>query len=118
MTMLLATGLGAFAGSGCASFSETTRKDISARMAGIQEGLGGCYEAALQRNRKLQGTMVVAFTAREKTGQFSDVRLKRNDLPDPDLERCVTEKVATLKLEKPTETKLAVDYPVEFSTFE
>jgi hypothetical protein len=113
-TRTLALGL-TLAGTGCASLSQATRDDVRARMASIQAPLGACFEAALTRNRKLGGTIVVGFVADKASGKFIEVTVKRNDLPDPELERCVVEQVATLKLDKPTGNRVGVEYPIEFA---
>src|SRR5262245_34010306 len=78
-------------GGGCAGsgFGEETRTDISKRMASLKEPLGRCYQDALTRNRKLAGTMMLAFVAENGSGKFSEVRVARSDVPDPTLERCV-----------------------------
>ncbi len=112
-------GLGALATlalvvASCASFSDATRKDIEGRMASIQGGLDGCYQAALTRNRALAGGMELAFVAESKTGQFKDVRIPKNDLPDPELVTCVTSQVGALKLAKPTSTNLSIAFPLRF----
>jgi uncharacterized protein HemX len=102
---------------GCAGsgFGEATRSDVQARMAAIQAPITRCYEEALKRNRKLQGTMMLAFVAESQTGKFAQVRVARSDVPDPELERCVIEQVGTLKLAAPTKTNLQVEYPLEFA---
>jgi hypothetical protein len=102
---------------GCASsgLGEGPRKDVTARMATIQQPLATCYESALQRNRKLKGTMVVAFDTAPGTGKFSDIKFTRNDLPDAELEACVKEQIGGLALAQPTKTKIGVEYPLEFS---
>jgi len=102
---------------GCAGtgFGQETRADVTARMGSIKEPLGRCYGDALTRNRRLQGSMVLAIVADHGTGKFSQVSVARSDVPDPELERCVIEQVSTLKLEKPTKTKLQVEYPLELT---
>jgi hypothetical protein len=101
---------------GCASsgLGDGPRQDVTARMATIQQPLSTCYEAALQRNRKLKGTMIVAFDTAPGSGKFSNVKITRNDLPDPELEACVKEQVGGLALAQPTKTKIGVEYPLQF----
>src|SRR3954469_2149645 len=99
-------GLGGCASSG---LGEGPRQDVTARMATIQQPLATCYEAALQRNRKLKGTMMVAFDTAPGTGKFTDIKVTRNELPDPELEACVKEQVGSLALAQPTKTKIGVE---------
>lgn len=103
--------------SACANFDKSVRDDVSARMASISAPLTQCYEAALARNRKLAGTVSVAFTAENKTGQFKEAKVVQG-LGDPELDRCVIGHVETLKLEKPTDANQSVTYPIEFAAVE
>jgi hypothetical protein len=105
---------------GCASsgLGEGPRTDVTARMATIGQPVATCYEQALTRNRKLHGTMVVAFDTEPGSGKFKDVKIARNDLPDPELEACVKEQVAGLALAQPTKTKIGVEYPLNFTSIE
>jgi hypothetical protein len=103
--------------SACASsgLGEGPRQDVTARMATIQQPVAGCYEAALKRNRKLKGLMTVAFETAPGNGKFTNVKVVRNDLPDPELEACVKEQVQSLALAQPTKTKIGVEYPFNFT---
>lgn len=110
LSVLLALG-------GCAStgLGDGPRQDVTARMATIQQPVAGCYEAALKRNRKLKGALVVTFDTAPETGKFTNVKVVRNELPDPELEACVKEKVESLALATPPKTKLGVEYPFSFN---
>jgi hypothetical protein len=114
LTMTLVAGV-LLAGCASSGLGEGPRNDVTARMATIQQPLATCYESALQRNRKLKGTMVVAFDTAPGTGKFSDIKVTRNDLPDPELEACVKAQIGGLALAQPTKTKIGVEYPLEFS---
>jgi hypothetical protein len=102
---------------GCAStgLGDGPRQDVTARMATIQQPVAGCYEAALKRNRKLKGLMTVSFDTAPETGKFTNVKVVRNDLPDPELEACVKTQVESLALATPPKTKLGVEYPFNFN---
>lgn len=113
MTRLAA--LVCLAACGGAGLSSDVRTDISARMASAQQPIAACYADALKANRKLRGTMVLAFAAAPKTGQFTEITVGRDDLGDPNLQRCVVGEVGKLKLEKPQSTRIAVPgYPLDF----
>jgi hypothetical protein len=94
---------------------DAARKDVAARMQTVQPGVATCYEEALKRNRELRGTIVLKFAVEPKTGKFVDVKVLRTDLADDALQACVTEQVSALKLEKPTSTRLSIEYPLEFA---
>ena len=107
----------ALVAAGCASsgLGDGPRKDVTERMATIQQPVASCYAAALQRNRKLKGMMMLAFDTAPGTGKFTAIKVTRNDLPDPELEACVKEQVGGLALAQPTKTKIGVEYPIEFT---
>ena len=90
------------------------RPDVIARMESARDPLAACYGTALQKNRKLQGTIRLSFDAAPGTGQFQNVNVTQDDLQDADLTQCVVQTVSGLKLEKPQKTKVAVDYPIQF----
>ena len=110
-----AGGLGLGLGCGKTGLGDNVRKDIAARMQTVQDPITGCYRDALQRDRKLRGQMVVSFSATAKTGQFQDVRVTRNDLRDPELDRCVIEQVSSLALAQPQKTTVSASYPLDFA---
>src|SRR5262245_36449665 len=94
-------------------FGSGLRPDVIAQMESARNPIATCYEQALTRNRKLQGTIQLSFEAAPKTGQFTNVNVTRDDLGDKDLTQCVVQQVSTLKLSKPTSTKIAIDYPIQ-----
>lgn len=121
MTKLLHEGLaialaaGALLGCGGTGLGAATRADISARMATAQQPLASCYHAALQKNRKLRGMMVLTFVAAPKTGEFQDITITRDELGDPAVRTCVISEVGKLKLEKPQSSRVSVNYPIRFA---
>lgn len=112
VALALAASLAGCANSG---FGEGVRKDVGARMTAAGAPISACYEAALARNRKLKGTMQLAFVAEKGTGKFTQVRVERTDLADPELERCVVEQVGRLALETPQKANVSIQYPLEFA---
>jgi hypothetical protein len=107
----LAVVLGACSGTG---LGDGVRKDITARMQTVQTPLASCYEEALTRDRKLQGQIEVSFKTKPSTGEFTNVKVTRDDLRDAKLSACVVEKVSALKLESPTKTSIDAAYPFDF----
>ncbi len=106
----LATGACKHAGTG-----PEVRADITARMQSIQEPLATCYAKALEANRKLRGVVVVDFTVKADTGEFTQLRVSRDEIGDPTVTQCVLEKMGTLKLATPQKTAVAASYPVDFA---
>lgn len=105
--------LGACGGAG---LGKGVRDDVSARVAEARDPIAGCYEAALAKNRKLAGTIVVSFSAAPSTGQFEDVQIVSDGVGDFDLAACVVSRLSEQKLAKPASTRVAISaYPLEFS---
>lgn len=103
------------AGCGGTGLGPETRADIAARMTSAQQPLSACYQAGLKTNRRLAGTMVLAFAAAPDTGQFQDIQVARDELGDPLVRQCVIEEVGKLKLAKPQATRLSISYPIHFA---
>ena len=110
----LALSLACFACGG-SGLGKEVRTDVSKRMNTARDPIAACYEQALQRNRKLQGRMVLEFTAAPDTGKFTNVKVVRNDLRDTELTECVVSEVGELALAKPQKTAVSVTYPLQFS---
>ena len=102
-------------GCGGAGLGADTRADITARMTSAQPPIAACYQTGLKTNRKLGGTMVVAFAAAPSTGQFTDIQVTRDELGDPGIRKCVIDELGKLKLAKPQATRLSISYPIHFA---
>ncbi len=116
--LVLATGAGAAASltaCGNTGLGSAVRTDIVARMQTTQSPIAACYETRLEDNRKLRGTIVLGVTAAAKTGEFTEVTIRRDDLGDPQLNDCIVAEVKKLKLEKPTTAQVSFEYPLAFA---
>jgi hypothetical protein len=92
------------------------RDDITARMQSAQPSIASCYADRLKENRKLAGTIDVAFDVKASTGTFEQVAVTRDDMHDTALEQCVTTEVGKLKLQTPQKSNVSVpSYPLEFA---
>ena len=102
---------------GCAGsgFGKEVRTDIEKQMRSAEEEITACYAAGLQKNRKLQGRILVAVKTDPATGKFHRARIKESTLKDKEVEACVIAAVASLRLDKPTKTSVEADYPIDFS---
>lgn len=105
----------AAAGCGGSGMGKQVRADVTARMQTAEPALASCYGAALQRNRKLRGMLVLSITAEAKTGQFKNVTLTRDELGDTELRKCVLDEIAEQRLEKPQSTNITFTYPLRFA---
>ncbi len=94
---------------------DAVRKDVTVQMQTTQDPIAACYKAALERNRKLRGRMILSFTAEPGTGKFTGVQVTRDDLQDEGLRTCVVERVSSLALKSPQKSAVAVTYPLDFA---
>ena len=115
-TLISAFVLCASAAAGCGNtgMGQAVRDDITLQMTQARSPIARCYETALKANRKLRGTIQLHAIAEAKTGKFINVAIDRNELPDDALAACVIAQVSKLKLAKPTKSKVAISYPLEF----
>ena len=91
------------------------RTDITAKVQGAQTPITQCYQKSLTTNRKLRGMMVATFAVAPKTGQFTDITLRRDEPNDPVLRYCVVQELAKLHVDKPPGDRLVVEsYPIRF----
>lgn len=94
---------------------EGVRTDVTARMESKRGVFVDCYHAALERNRKLRGQMVLSFRSAPSTGKFENVEVVRDDLRDPEMVKCVSEAVVSLALAAPQKTAVSITYPLDFA---
>lgn len=114
LALVFVLGLALAAGCSKAGMGAGVRTDISARMATIAAPVQMCYAVALEKNRRLKGTMVLSFRAAPSTGQFDQITVTRDEVGDATVKTCVVEAVGKLKLETPQKTAVTVSYPLDF----
>ncbi|MCA9676762.1 MAG: hypothetical protein KC464_17135, partial [Myxococcales bacterium] len=88
--------------------------DVVARMETTRPAITACCAAALERDRKLRGLLVVRFVAAPRTGAFGQLAILRDDLGDPALAQCVVTEVGKLVLATPQRAAVSVTYPLDF----
>ncbi len=116
-SIVVAGVVAAILGAACVKngLGEGVRTDVTKRMESKQSTIADCYHAALKRDRKIRGQMVLAFRAAPTTGKFEQVEIVRDDLQDTALAECVKDAVATLALEAPQKTAVSITYPLDFA---
>ena len=110
--LLVLTLLAGCAGSG---FGAAVRKDITSTVGQSKDPIQGCYAARLKANRKLKGTIHVHIVAEAGTGKFSQVKIRHDELGDPDLADCVVAELEKLALTDKPKSNVEFDYPIAFS---
>jgi len=100
----------------CKSGNPQQHTDIIAQVNSMQQPLNDCYQVALARNRKTPGGfLTVHLVAEANTGQFKDVIVRRDEIQDPAVRQCVVMGLRNLKLPKPPQTSVEIDYPIHFT---
>ncbi|MBX3157312.1 MAG: AgmX/PglI C-terminal domain-containing protein [Deltaproteobacteria bacterium] len=100
----------------CKTGSPQQRTDIANAMATTRDGLNGCYEMALARNRRTPGGFVtVEFVAEAQTGRFKNVLIRRDEVNDPAVRMCVIQAVGSLKMAKPPDSNVTIAYAFRFT---
>lgn len=112
LAMVMVCGALGCAGAG---LGKEVRPDIEKQMDSAKPMITACYEAALQRDRKLRGRMMIRIKTDPKTGKFHRARVASTELADQELQQCVIQTVAGLSLAKPTKTSVEADYPIDFA---
>ena len=107
----------AAAGAACSKngMGKEVRADVTSRMETSQPDFTSCYADALKRSRKVRGMLVLSITAAADSGEFKNITVTRDELGDPEMKKCVIDKVAELRLEKPQKTNITFSYPLRFS---
>lgn len=107
----------AAAGAACSKngMGKEVRADVTSQMETSQPDFTSCYGDALKRSRKVRGMLVLSITAAADSGEFKNITVTRDELNDPEMKKCVIDKVAELKLEKPQKTNITFSYPLRFS---
>lgn len=107
----------AAAGAACSKngMGKEVRADVTSQMETSQPDFTSCYTDALKRSRKVRGMLVLSITAAADSGEFKNITVTRDELGDPEMKKCVIDKVAELKLEKPQKTNITFSYPLRFS---
>ncbi len=73
-----------------------------------------CYELALKRNERTEGTMTWEWRI-EPRGQISNIRLSASSVRDKKLEECVRRKISTWRFPRPRRGAVEIAYPIEFA---
>jgi len=76
--------------------------------------LRACYERALKGDDRLEGKMTLAWKVRADGG-VKDVRIRRDDVQEPRLRKCVIDSVAGWRFPQGTE-EIGVEYPLVLSS--
>jgi hypothetical protein len=111
--LLIAATLGgcSFNARGPADYKKDTRALLETRDKDIK----ACYDTLLKDDKEAKGSVVLTFTVKAKTGEFSDVKIADKGTSAPDaLKSCVLDAVKGLKLDPPDERDGKATFTYEF----
>jgi hypothetical protein len=91
------------------------QSDINLVLHARVPGMTDCYKAALERDKKIQGAMMLTFFVPEGSVDVSEVTLVSSQITDQGLKQCVSEKAQGMKLSKPAFRPARVSYPLQFT---
>jgi hypothetical protein len=115
---ILAVALLAALASGCGggvAQKNALQADINTVLHARVPGMTECYKAALERDKKIQGAMMLTFFVPEGTVDVSELKLTSDQITDPGLKQCVAGKAEGMKLSKPAFRPTRVSYPLQFT---
>ncbi|MBX3232147.1 MAG: AgmX/PglI C-terminal domain-containing protein [Labilithrix sp.] len=73
-----------------------------------------CYEAGLQKNPNLSGTVTTKFTI-DRSGAVSNTADAGSDMPDKTVVQCVVKSFSTLSFPQPDDGTVIVSYPLQMT---
>lgn len=90
--------------------------DVDRVAAVVQEASGAfraCYEAALRRNTRISGKVVLSWRI-VQDGAAEDIQAGSSTLQDAEVERCLVTRVRRLRFPRPDGGAVSVEYPMVF----
>lgn len=76
--------------------------------------LQACFEGALKRDKFTRGAMEWRWRI-DSTGRMDTLELLKSNINDPNMTRCVRQKMSSWKFPKPRRGSVEITYPFEFS---
>ena len=103
------------AGCGGAQMKESVRRNIDEVMRARQPEITDCYRAALQRDAKTTGTVVIGFGLGANQLELGTPTVVSSNIADEELKRCVVQVTGGLRISQPSPRPLDVSYPLELT---
>lgn len=104
------------AGACASSGNPQQRQNVIEAMGRVKVEVDKCYEVALARNRETPGGfMLVEFTAEAGTGQFVNVRIRRDEVRDRVVRQCVVGNISAQKMTPPPQINVIIPYELRFT---
>jgi len=87
----------ALAATGCAGMvTQSQRDNIAGKMAAARAPLAQCYATALKADPNCHGNVTVTFRVQPNTGRFTNVKVLRSQIAQPNFTTCVASAVGEL----------------------
>src|SRR5262245_8403002 len=87
---------------GCAGgLSQGVKKDLEAQLASTHKPIAACYEAALKRDDKIHGKVMVKFKVEEDSKTPTAVEVQSSEVNDAELTKCIVLETQDVRLTEP-----------------
>jgi hypothetical protein len=101
-------------GCGGARTKADLKRDITAQLQARLPDMTTCYKAALERDKTIQGQMVLTFSIPKDDVKVGQVNLD-TQIGDDALKQCVHGKAQGMQLNQPFHRPVQVTYPLNFT---
>lgn len=99
---------------GSAGLAAAQKDEIKTQLRAHRAAYLGCYDAALQRNRAVEGKLVLDLVASER-GRLSAVTVAKNATGDKALAKCVVAALRRVSLPPRLPGRVFMTYPLRFA---
>lgn len=100
---------------GCAQVNPNTQGQLQSALEAKQGEFKQCYEAALQRDREIQGNVALKLQIDKTNGKVTQAEVEKTRIADEDMKRCVANAAKTIELPEPPGVPVTGHYAVDFS---
>lgn len=101
-------------GCGGARTKADLKRDITTQLQARIPAMSDCYKQALERDKEIQGQMVMTFSIPKDAVQVGQVDLS-TQIADEALKQCVHGKAQGMQLAQPFHRPVQVTYPLNFT---
>lgn len=114
-SIVICLGLGfALLTGACAKLNPNTEGQIDAALEAKREAFKTCYEAALARDREVQGLVALDLAFNEEPGAVTSSTVAETTISDTEMQSCVTGAASDITLPEPPTVPVEGRYDIQF----
>jgi hypothetical protein len=110
----LCLALGALAAACGAELNPKTEGHIISALQAKQDMFRGCYEAALAKDREVQGEMGLLLDIHAESGKVTKAQVKESQIEDAAMKTCVAGAAGSIELPEPPGVPVEGHYTLDF----